>query len=268
VIASLPGARIWYEDTVASGPPRGGGVPVVFMHAGSGSSRLWSFQFPAFTLSGYRCIAYDRRGHGRSVVEEPADAPPATAADDLLALMDKLRIERCHLVGTAAGGIAAFDFALSFPQRLGSLVIANSIGGVQDQEYLKLQRRLRPSPQFDALPAEIRELGPVYRAANPEGVRQWVELEQASRAPGTPTLPKTRTRITFASLETLRVPTLLLTGDADLYAPPPVMKLFTDRIKHAQSAVIPECGHSAFWEQPEHFNKAVLDFLNRGQAPI
>jgi pimeloyl-ACP methyl ester carboxylesterase len=263
VIAQLPGARIWYEDIAASGPPRAGGAPVVFLHAGSGSSRLWTFQFPAFTQSGYRCIAYDRRGHGRSVTEESAASPPGSAADDLIALMDKLLIERCHLVGTAAGGIVALDFALSFPLRLGSLVIANSIGGVQDEDYLALQRRLRPSPQFEALPAEIRELGPVYRAANPDGVRQWVELEQASRAPGTPTLPRTRSRITFASLETLQAPTLLLTGDADLYAPPPVMKLFKHRIKNSQSFVIPECGHSAFWEQPEHFNKAILDFLNR-----
>jgi pimeloyl-ACP methyl ester carboxylesterase len=59
------------------------------------------------------------------------------------------------------------------------------------------------------------------------------------------------------------VPTLLLTGDADLYAPPPVMKLFQARIKNAVSAVIPECGHSSFWEKPELFNKTVLDFLHQ-----
>jgi pimeloyl-ACP methyl ester carboxylesterase len=261
VIAQLPGARIWYEDIAASGPARN--VPVVLVHAGSGSSRLWTFQLPAFTQSGYRCIAYDRRGHGRSVTEAQAVSPPGTAADDLIALMDKLRIERCHLVGTAAGGIVALDFALSFPLRLGSLVIANSIGGVQDEDYLALQRRLRPSPQFEALPAEIRELGPVYRAANPDGVRQWVELEQASRAPGTHTLPGTRSRITFASLETLQAPTLLLTGDADLYMPPSVLRLFAQRFPRCESIVLPECGHSAYWEQPEMFNRALLEFLQK-----
>jgi pimeloyl-ACP methyl ester carboxylesterase len=263
VIAQLPGARIWYEETIPTGPPRArGGIAVVFMHAGTGTSRLWTYQFPAFSVAGYRCIAFDRRGYGRSVADEPA-AESACAADDLHALMETLRIDRFHLVGTAAGGIVAFDYALSHPQRLCSLVIANSIGGVQDEDYLQLQRRLRPSPQFEALPAEIRELGPAYRAANPEGVRQWAELEQGSRAPGTPTMPKTRNRITFASLETLQMPTLLLTGDADLYAPPPVMKLFQARIKHCVTAVIPECGHSSFWEKPELFNKTVLDFLHQ-----
>ena len=53
--------------------------------------------------------------------------------------MDHLKIDRFHLVGTAAGGFVAWDYALSFPRRLRSLVVANSIGGVQDPEYLEIQ---------------------------------------------------------------------------------------------------------------------------------
>src|SRR5207244_35543 len=113
------------------------------------------------------------------------------------------------------------------------------IGGVQDEDYLELQRRLRPKPQFDALPAEVRELGPAYRAANPQGVREWVELERQGRHPGIASLPKTRNQLTFALLESLKVPTLLLTGDADLYSPPPVLALFKARIRHAEERVIP-----------------------------
>jgi pimeloyl-ACP methyl ester carboxylesterase len=64
-------------------------------------------------------------------------------------------------------------------------------------------------------------------------------------------------------LETLKVPTLLLTGDADLYAPPAVMRLFADRIKRAESLVVPEAGHSAYWEQPEIFNREVLTFIRK-----
>jgi len=249
VIASLSGVQLWYEDT-------GNGVPVVLLHAGTGSCPMWAYQVRAFGEAGFRCIAYDRRGHGRSEVSEPA-----AAADDLQLLVESLGLERFHVVGTAAGGIVAIDYALSFPQRLRSLVIANSIGGVQDEEYLELQRRLRPAPQFGALPPEVRELGPSYRAANPDGVRQWVELEQASRPGGPHSLPKTRNRITFASLETISLPTLLLTGDADLYTPPPVLNLFRNRIRDSQAMVITECGHSAYWEQPELFNRAVLNFI-------
>jgi pimeloyl-ACP methyl ester carboxylesterase len=146
---------------------------------------------------------------------------------------------------------------LSFAHRLKSLVIANSIVGVQDEDYLALGRRLRPAPQFGALPAELRELGPSYRAANLQGTRRWMELAQPISE------LKTKNRISFALLETIKVPVLLLTGDADLYTPPSVLPLFTARIKHAESVVIRECGHSAFWEQPEIFNRTVLDFIGK-----
>ena len=255
--ADLPGVRIWYRDT------GGAGVPVVLLHATTGSSRVWEYQFPVFTENGFRVIAYDRRGFGRSVID-PAGAQPGTGADDLQALMTHLGIDRFHLVGTAGGGFVALDYALSFPGRLRSLVVASSIGGVQDEEFLALGRRLRPSPQFDALPAEIREVGPSYRAANPEGTRRWVELEHVSRPAGPLAPAQTmRNRVTFSVLEGIKVPTLLLTGDADMFAPPFVLGLFAARIKNAESVIVPEAGHSAYWEQPEIFNRAVLSFIRK-----
>ena len=195
--ADLPGVRLFYVDS------GGMGIPVVFLHAATGTSQAWEHQVQPFVSAGYRFIAYDRRGHGRSVIDKTAPQP-GTAADDLQALMSHLRIDRFHVVGTAAGGIASLDYALAFPQRLRSLVVANSIGGVQDEDYLALGRRIRPAPQFDALPADFRELGPSYRAANPEGTRRWNELERLSHPDGSaPAPPPTRTRLTFARLETL-----------------------------------------------------------------
>jgi len=255
--ADLPGVRIWYRDT------GGTGVPVVLLHATTGSSRVWEYQFPVLTENGFRVIAYDRRGFGRSVID-PAGAQPGTGADDLQALMNHLGIDRFHLVGTAGGGFVALDYALSFPERLRSLVVASSIGGVQDEEFLALSRRIRPSPQFEALPPEIREVGPSYRAANPEGTRRWMELERVSRPPGPLAPAQTmRNRVTFSMLEGIKVPTLLLTGDADLFAPPFVLRLFAARIKNAESVILPEAGHSAYWEQPEVFNRAVLGFIRK-----
>jgi len=254
--AELSGVRLWYTDT------GGTGIPVVLMHAATGSSRVWEYQTPSFTKAGYRVIAFDRRGWGRTIVASPND-PPGTAADDLLALMDTLRIGRFHLVGTAAGGFVSIDFALSFPARLRSVVVANSIGGVQDDDFLALGRRLRP-PEFLAMPPEVREVSPSYRAENPDGTRRWVELEHSSRPPGPPAAAQPlKNTITFSRLETIAVPTLLLTGDADLYAPPPVLKLFAARIKHAESVIVPEAGHSTYWEQPDVFNRAVLNFIRK-----
>jgi pimeloyl-ACP methyl ester carboxylesterase len=254
--ADLPGVRIWYTDS------GGGGTPVVFMHAGTGSTVMWEYQRPAFSRAGYRVIAYDRLGNGRSEINPPGSQPGA-AADDLEGLLNHLGVERFHLVGTAAGGIVSLDYALSYPRRLRSLVIANSIGGVQDTDYLEMGRRLRPSPQFNALPPEFRELGPSYRAGNPNGTARWSELEELSRSKTGRSPEKMRNRITWSLLETMKVPTLLITGDADLYTPPAVLRLFSKRISTSTSLILPEAGHSAYWEQPELFNRAVLDFIRQ-----
>ena len=224
----------------------GKGTPIVFLHAATGHGGMWQHQLPAFTAAGYRCIAFDRAAEG-------------FASDQVGELAAKLELERFHLVGTAAGAIIAVDYTLSHAERVRSLVVANSIVGVQDADYLEMSARLRPSPQFDKLPADFRELGPSYRAANAEGTNRWNELTHAK-----PRIAySVKNRITWAALETITAPTLLLTGDADLYTPPSVLRLFTQRFPRCESIVLPECGHSAYWEQPEAFNRAVLEFLRK-----
>ena len=254
--AELPGVRVWFKDT------GGSGVPVVFLHAASGSSEVWEHQIPAFTAAGYRFIAYDRRGWGRSVID-PSGEQPGTAADDLHRLMDYLGVDRFHLVATAAGGSVAMDYAVSFHQRLRSLVIANNVGRVEDEEFLELVSTLRP-PQYPDLPRWFRELGPLYRAANPEGTRRWMEFESRSRPEG-PLLATQplRNRLTFSLLERIETPTLLIAGGADLSAPPPLQRFYTARIKNAESLIVPNAGHSTYWEQPEIFNQAVLEFIRK-----
>jgi pimeloyl-ACP methyl ester carboxylesterase len=255
LVAPIPGAKLFYTDS------GGSGVPIVLMHAATGSVRAWEHQTEAFARAGYRVIAFDRRGWGRTT-SEPG-AAPGTAADDLIALMDYLHIDRFHLVGTAAGGFVTFDTALSFPARLRSIVVANSIGGVQDESFVELGRRLRP-PEFTAMPAELREVSPSYRAGNPEGTKRWVELEKISRPPGAPAPAQPlKNRITFDGLERIKVPALLLTGDADMFAPPPILKMFAAHIKQAETVIVPEAGHSTYWEQPEAFNRAVLEFIGK-----
>jgi pimeloyl-ACP methyl ester carboxylesterase len=251
----VPGARLFYTDS------GGSGVPIVLMHAATGSVRAWEHQTPVFIRAGYRVIAFDRRGWGRTTSEPGVS--PGTAADDLIALMDYLKVDRFHLLGTAAGGFVTFDTALSYPTRLRSIVVANSIGGVQDDSFVELGRRLRP-PEFTAMPAELREVSPSYRAGNPEGTKRWVELEKISRPPGPPAAAQPlKNRITFAALERITAPVLLLTGDADMFAPPPVLKMFAGHIKQAETVIVPEAGHSTYWEQPEMFNRAVLSFIRK-----
>jgi pimeloyl-ACP methyl ester carboxylesterase len=250
----LPGVHLWYHDT------GGMGTPVIFLHAASGTCESWAFHVPVFTAAGYRYISYDRRGWGRSQ-PTPTGEQPGNVSDDLHGLVEHLGLQRVHLVATAAGGIAGLDYALVHPERVYKLVVANSIGGVQDAAYLEVQQRLRP-PEIQGLPVELRELGPSYRAVNPAGTRRWLEIERASRPQGThgPGQPL-RHPMTYARLETMQVPVLILIGDADLLSPPALMRLLAAHLPQCQVVTVPEAGHAAFWEQPELWNRLVLEFL-------
>lgn len=259
--AAVPGARLFNVDS------GGNGTAVVLLHAATGNTNAWQYQVPALTAAGYRVVAYDRRGWGRTVVD--ANGPAGTAADDLAGLLDALKIDRAHIIATAGGGFVAFDFALAFPDRLRSLVVADSIGGVRDKEVLDLETRIRP-PQFDALPPEVRELSPGYRAANPEGTRKWVEIEKQSRQaqPQASTLELAyatpmRNQLTLALFEQIRTPTLILTGGADMTAPPALMKILASHIRNSEFLVVPSAGHSVYWEEPDVFNRSVLDFIRK-----
>ena len=252
---SLPGVDLWFEDT--GGP----GFPVILLHAASGTTECWIHQLPAFTAAGFRCISYDRRTWGRS---RPTDSAPQPgfAGDDLHALLDTLGLETVHLVGTAAGAIPALDYTLSHPERVRSLVAANTIGGVQDDDYLDLQRRLRPQ-QIQDLPVELRELGPSYRGRNPGGAARWLEIELASRPYGpVPTQPL-RESITYRRLSTMRTPTMVLSGEADLLSPPALMRLLADHIPGSRFVSLPDAGHAGFWERPHVWNGLVLEFLDQ-----
>jgi pimeloyl-ACP methyl ester carboxylesterase len=69
--------------------------------------------------------------------------------------------------------------------------------------------------------------------------------------------------MTFARLETLQVPVLVLVGEADLLSPPALMRLLAAHIPQCQFTTVPEAGHAAFWEQPEIWNHRVLTFLGQ-----
>ena len=252
---TLPGVDLYYEDT--GGP----GTSVVFFHALTGTADSWVYQVPAFTAAGYRCITYDRRGWGRSKATDP-ELHPETASDDLHALLESLSLAPVHLVATAAGGLIALDYVLAHPERVRSLVAANTIGGVQDDSYLEVQRRARPQ-EIQNLPVELRELGPSYRATNPEGVKRWLEIDHAARPDGTRPFPPVGEPITYARLQGMRVPTLVLSGEADLLAPPALMRLLAAHIPTSRFSSLPDVGHAGFWERPQVWNGLVLEFIGQ-----
>ena len=247
------GARLWYQDS------GGRGVPIVLLHASTGSAASWRYQQSSFSKAGFRVVTYSRRGHYRSTVEAPGKQ--VSGAADLLRVARQLKLPRFHLLGTAAGGFTAMDFALSHPEHVRSLVIASSLAGIDDPEFKEVTKRLL-TPEFLALPPEIKELGPSYRALNARGTSRWIELEK-SAAPSKPPLASKENVINWATLGRLQPPTMFLTGDADLYMPPALFTLLKPHLPGARYVVIAEAGHATSWEQPDAFNAAVLSFVRQ-----
>jgi pimeloyl-ACP methyl ester carboxylesterase len=267
----LASGNVFYRDSGSKG------IPVVFLHGGPGNSLLWEQQIPAFTAAGYRFIAIDYRGIDDRL--RNGNAPEVVAQ-----LASKLGLAKFHLLGTGSGGNVALQYALAHREQLRSVIISNSNGNVREKEFSEMTNRIRPAT-FNQLPIEVRDLGPSYRAINPNGVQRWLTLVNAAQtgnminADGKggknsgqghngsgarlDTGSDNRTAATWANLDDLKVPILLMTGDADLYTPPALLRVLAARIKQAEVAIIPESGHSAFWENPDIFNRTVLAFISK-----
>jgi pimeloyl-ACP methyl ester carboxylesterase len=255
--AELADTRLGYWDT------GGGGEPIVLLHPASGSALIWLYQQPVFAQAGYRVIAYSRRNHYNSDLA-PADNP-GSASVDLHNLVEFLGLKRFHLLGSAAGGSVAADYALSHPERLLSLTVSSNNLAAAKGYIAETAARIR-FKEWDDLPRWFRELGPSYRAANPAGVRKWIELNQLSET-GKGARQRWINVVTPEKLETLRVRTLLMTGAADPFTPPSITRMIARHVPDSEVVIVAESGHSPYWEQPEFFNRVVLQFIGRRENP-
>lgn len=251
--AELPGTHLGYWDT------GGTGEPIVLLHPASGSALVWLYQQPVFAKAGYRVIAYSRRNYYNSDLA-PEDNP-GTASEDLQNLVEFLRLEKFHLVSSAAGGSVAADYALSHPERLLSLTVSSNNLAAASGYIAEAAAKIRIK-EWDDLPRWFRELGPSYRGANPEGVKKWIELNHKSET-GRGARQKLANVVTPEKLETLKVRTLLMTGAADMFTPPSVTRMIARHVPDNEVVIVGECGHSPYWERPEVFNRTVLGFIGR-----
>ena len=253
--AELPGVKLWFTDS------GGTGAPVVLLHANTGTSAVWADQVASFSRAGYRVIAFDRRGWGKSMADAATGAQPGSVAGDLDALANYLKLEKFHLVGVAGGGFVALDYAAWRPERLRSLVIGASTGSMKDKEIADFSAQIE-IPGIRKLPAVYREVGASYRGANPEGTKRWIEIEEHSRQPDAPSQPL-RAPNTFAKIETIATPVLVIAADADLLAPPALMRIWAGHVKNHEWATVPDSGHAIAWEHPYVFNEKVIEFVKR-----
>ena len=211
----VDGSRLWYWDT------GGTGAALILLHAGTQSAAGWVYQQPVLAAAGYRMIGYSRRGYYRS---DAGDADnPGYGADDLHRLVQHLKLDNVHLVSAAQGGFFAIDYTLAYPGNVLSLTVVSSYMGITEPDYAAANARLRP-PFFAKLPHDFQELSPSYRAGNPEGLAAWQALEHQA-IPGVRITPKMKQPLTWARLESIKHPTLLMTGDSDLYTPPSLLRM-------------------------------------------
>src|SRR5580704_2010347 len=236
--AELPGVKLWFTDS------GGTGVPLVLLHPNTGTVEIWQPQIAAFAAAGYRVIAFDRKGWGKSLADPASGPQPGSIAGDLDALADRLKLGKFHLLGVAGGGFIALDYAAWRPEKLRGLIVGGSTGAVADKEVADFIARI-------AIP-HIREQPAYYR-----------EIDEASRQPDVPFQPTLRTPNTFAKIETITAPALLIAADADLLAPPALMRIWGAHLRHHEWAMIHDAGHAMAWEQPGAFNDIVIDFLRR-----
>ena len=250
----LPSGKVLVRDT------GGQGQAIVLMHPATGSALIWPYQEAALAAAGHRVIAWSRRGHFGS---DPVDkANPGSYARDLDDLANALGLGQFSIVASAAGCTISLDYAMSFPARVRRVVIsAASLGNISEPEFIRATEGSRIKG-FDDLPADFRELSPSYRAANPAGVKAWVELEHKALT-GNRQGPKLLNAFNWSTLGQMKTPTLLLYGGADLAAPPTLGRMVARHLPDRELVVVPEAGHSIYWEQPEVFNRTVLEFLGK-----
>ncbi|HEX7231285.1 MAG TPA: alpha/beta hydrolase, partial [Candidatus Binatia bacterium] len=244
-MARLGDTSLGYWDT------GGTGEPVMFLHPASGSALVWLYQQPVFANAGYRVIAYSRRNYYNS--DSAPEENPGSASVDLQSFIEYLGLNKFHLVSSAAGGSVAADYALSHPERLLSLTVSSNNLAARNGYIAEAAERIKLK-EWDDLPRWFRELGPSYRAVNPEGVAKWIELNEKSET-GRGARQNLVNVVTPDKLESLKVRTLLMTGSADMFTPPSIMRMIARHVPNNELVIVPECGHSPYWEQPEFFNR-------------
>jgi 3-oxoadipate enol-lactonase len=249
---SLDGDDVYFETVGAPEAP-----VVVLGHGAGGNHAIWFQQVPVFAEH-YRVVTWDQRGFGLST-NRHGHANPRTATADLLAILDHLGVERAHVVGQSLGGWAVMGLALAHGDRVQSLVLADTLGGIPVEGW----RKPRATPPRDG-PFNHPALSNEFCLRYPERAHLYLEIGGLRRDPqADPTqLIRTLGDVTFSDSELagLQVPTLFIVGTDDDIFPPAWIADAAARVPSARVEHVDGAGHSPYFEQPEAWNALVLDF--------
>jgi len=259
-----PGARLYYEVA-------GDGPALVFAHGLGGNHLSWWQQVPFFR-DRYRCVTFAHRGFAPSTCDGPVD--PAAFADDLEALLAHLGIDRFAIVGQSMGGWCALEMALRAPGRVRAMVLA-ATSGTLDPRAPDPARFAAWTQESDAIRADWRKRG-IHPALGSRAAQARPDLHHLYRAVDAlahaldkdalrARLFATRRRA-LADVANLAVPTLFATGGEDRVFPSYVADALAAGFPDARRVDFPTAGHSAYFEVPEAFNRAVDSFLAQAGA--
>jgi 3-oxoadipate enol-lactonase len=246
----------------------GTGDPVVLIHGLSESRHAWRHQTAAFARR-FRVIACDVRGFGESETSD-ADGRLERYADDVRALLVHLGIARARIVGFSMGGVIAQRFAIDHSAMIRVVVIAASSSVVNRQAVAYYRGRADVAEQqgLEAIrEASAGDAGACFALAPPEVVETYRQLRRAGIVDPRGYMYAARAMASLhehpltKELGQVRCPTLVITGERDVFCPPRASEIIAGAIPGSILTIVPAVGHCLHWDDPARFNEAVLEFL-------
>jgi 3-oxoadipate enol-lactonase len=259
-VVEINGSRMHYEE-------RGRGPQLLLLHGLGSCASDWEHQIGALATD-FRVLCCDLRGHGLS---DKPEGPYSIAgfAHDVAALLEALHVERTHVVGVSMGGMVALQLAADRPELVRRLVIVNSAAEVVPRgwQWALVWQRLA----MLRLTGMARMARMVGKRLFPRPEQRWLRDTFEARFAANDKRAYTSALHAIVGwsvserLPDIAAPALWISGDRD-YTPPAVKERFVRAMPNAELRVIADSGHATPADQPEAFNRLVLEFL--GQTTV
>ena len=248
----------------------GSGAPwVTFVTGIANDLTMWDGQVPAFAAD-FRILRYDLRGHGGSEATR-GDYSVSLLVEDLLALLNQLRIQTTSLVGLGLGGAIAQAFAIEHPGRVEALMPCCCRARMVP-DFAAMWHKLRGTVQEEGLEAIVeptvqRWFSEEFKAARPEVLEKIRKMIRRTTLEGYLGVTAAFLGLDLEDrLPEIRARTLYVSGAEDkLGGPPELMKGLSEKVNGAKHVSVPKAAHIANIQNPEEFNQLLTDFLRRKQ---